>query len=1145
MKSIIYKSHWIMIILVLPLLAALGSAVECGSTPTNSCTVSQNTVFNTGTYNLPSGIDITAGNIVLDCNGSILNGSGSSDGIYNRDSVGVTIKNCIIQNYNLGIYLHYSNSPNCNVPNPTTNNTLKNNTIIGTSNGIKIFTYSDWCNLVGSANTNHLIQYNNLKNNSYGMFIRGKQNNIRDNGFTNNSIGIFIDRTERNNITGNLFLNNSNVAIDSHKSSSSNVIWNNSISFNNISYQGTSNIYCYNNLGNNYSSGSDGPTCQCMPLTNGLTITSANTTFCERNYTLPNGIFMEDYGQFDCNGAIINSGSAGFSGQGIKINGKSATTVNNCTLLNYGRGVQLEIAPTNPCIGLGEPSNNVIKNLRINSSTAIYLRGSVSICGARSTNNLFRNNEFLEGTNTGFYIEYANSNNITENIIRGSSNGVLITGASTNLVHYNNFLNSSGNDVVGNKWNISEGGNYWSEYDSSGEGCNNVNGDQFCDNPYNISGTANSKDYKPFVVQDGWLLGAQASQPLPVQVIADVDMVKGKTTLIRIPVTFKSVLSNDTITPNVTVYWNGTFVGQNLTTNFSYNQTKNVDFWYVPTNAGTNLPIEVRVNGLSANGINYTDANSKSVDVVKTRNLTISFVSVDDPLTFEDYSLDSIDFIDKVYPIKDNGIIYELNRTNIESTSFEHNDLGIHKLLYRIHKSTYVAGKLPERSVGVVPANWFYNNLGTDYATTLGYSKPLYHGAVLVQEFSGDFFDHTSAHELGHTYGLCDEYDESDWNRQDGFFLNLCPNGDLDNDGGLDSICTPGGCPTSTLEPLSGRSDNTILHNLMGSNITSNIWVAPDSYTHLLNEFEHESPEFQQNRIVIGGIMNRSSNISSFDNFYTLESGLAENLSEHLSGDYSIQAFNGSNLVYTFRFNVSFLDVFFGGNTSENNETSFIFTLPYYTNLTSFVLKEAGTTKDVKNVSFNAPSIILNSVIANVTYSNEIINISWNSSDSDSTNLSYALLLSSDNGINYNTLDFDFNYTNYSIDTLDLQDGENYKIKILVTDGVRTNFTTTNQSFEIDNDLQIRSFDVIYTNLTERIFRININNTLSSTISNISWEFDLGQDVKTSQILFNLEPKEEVDIFVYHNYTTGGNYNLSFRAFSGNYIEGKIKSINV
>ncbi|MEK6915399.1 MAG: hypothetical protein AABW89_02565 [Nanoarchaeota archaeon] len=56
----------------------------------------------------------------------------------------------------------------------------------------------------------------------------------------------------------------------------------------------------------------------------------------------------------------------------------------------------------------------------------------------------------------------------------------------------------------------------------------------------------------------------------------------------------------------------GTFVGWDLTTTFSHNQSKNVDFWYVPPNAGTNIPISTIVSGTSANGINYTDSNSNS-----------------------------------------------------------------------------------------------------------------------------------------------------------------------------------------------------------------------------------------------------------------------------------------------------------------------------------------------------------------------------------------------------------------------------------------------------------------------------------------------------------------------------------------------------
>src|SRR3989344_3290206 len=55
---------------------SLVSAVECGSVPSNGCTVSQSTTFQLGTYNLPSGISIVSNNVVLDCNGATLQGGG-------------------------------------------------------------------------------------------------------------------------------------------------------------------------------------------------------------------------------------------------------------------------------------------------------------------------------------------------------------------------------------------------------------------------------------------------------------------------------------------------------------------------------------------------------------------------------------------------------------------------------------------------------------------------------------------------------------------------------------------------------------------------------------------------------------------------------------------------------------------------------------------------------------------------------------------------------------------------------------------------------------------------------------------------------------------------------------------------------------
>ena len=72
-----------------------------------------------------------------------------------------------------------------------------------------------------------------------------------------------------------------------------------------------------------------------------------------------------------------------------------------------------------------------------------------------------------------------------------------------------------------------------------------------------------------------------------------------------------------------------------------------------------------------------------------------------------------------------------------------------------------------------------------------------------------------------------------------------------------------------------------------------------------------------------------------------------------------------------------------------------------------------------------------------------------------------------------------------------------------------------------------------------------MTNNANKNISNISWEFNTGNGIKTSQNLFNLQPSEEIFFYIYHNYTASGSFNLTFKAFSGNFIESETISINV
>ena len=91
-------------------------------------------------YNIPSNspaISINCDNCVLDCNGAIINGTGYGQGIVNDGHDNITIKNCYVNNYNIGI----------DFVNDSDNNHLTDNHACG--NNIDIHLSSDSNNNIG------------------------------------------------------------------------------------------------------------------------------------------------------------------------------------------------------------------------------------------------------------------------------------------------------------------------------------------------------------------------------------------------------------------------------------------------------------------------------------------------------------------------------------------------------------------------------------------------------------------------------------------------------------------------------------------------------------------------------------------------------------------------------------------------------------------------------------------------------------------------------------------------------------------------------------------------------------------------------------------------------------------------------------
>jgi len=170
------------------------------------------TTTTTLTADCTSSIEITADNVTLDCNQHTITGSGSSNGINLVSRSGVTVKNCNVTGFSVGIKLDASNG------NTLTGNTANSNN----SDGIVLFS-SNGNTLTGNtANSNTLhgiflsfsndntLTGNTASNNNRGIFLSvSSGNTFRDNTTEANQDGFsVVTGSDANQITGNLIAKN-------------------------------------------------------------------------------------------------------------------------------------------------------------------------------------------------------------------------------------------------------------------------------------------------------------------------------------------------------------------------------------------------------------------------------------------------------------------------------------------------------------------------------------------------------------------------------------------------------------------------------------------------------------------------------------------------------------------------------------------------------------------------------------------------------------------------------------------------------------------------------------------------------------------------------------------------------------------------
>jgi parallel beta-helix repeat protein len=354
---------------------------------------------------------ITADNVILNLAGYYLNGNGTGIGINISNHSNVQIINGFINNFTTAIYVD-----------PSSNINITNNSIFDSDTGI-IFL---------DVNNSHIGHYNisygnKIFNNTIGINLTGStKNNITYNTLISNSIGLTINISTNNSIYNNYFNNTANARDDGSIN-----IWNytydctttnGSIISKNCSGGNFWSDYVGRDTGGGsshpYTITNDGVGDTNLPYTTGITggdrlplsnHTGLETLSCQSitTTTILTGnvpclsgdaiTIAADDVTLDCNGfALIGGGT----GAGISVDGKQNIVIKNCNITNFYYGIKLLNT----------------KNVQIGEDNDIELNDFYGIYLYQANDTTIHNNSIIDDNN-GVYMINSQNTTITNNTI--------------------------------------------------------------------------------------------------------------------------------------------------------------------------------------------------------------------------------------------------------------------------------------------------------------------------------------------------------------------------------------------------------------------------------------------------------------------------------------------------------------------------------------------------------------------------------------------------------------------------------------------------------------------------------------------------------------------------------------------------------
>jgi len=425
--------------------------------PINAMNITEDVFFCPGTFNLANGININASNVVVTCNSTVLNGTGSNNGITVTGRGNITITGCTIFGYNSGISgttvqnSTFINNTILNTPGDgislsgSTGNTISSNVILNTSfNGI----------LLTSSSSNNLIFGNEVNQSGLdGIKISTlssnntiSSNTLYDNGIILTGRSIVIDSSENNTVSSNVI----------QRSSTSSILISiapgNIITNNNILNSGTNGISLFSSnsnfiLNNTLTNSSYGVLINKSSSGNNI---SSNTVF----NTTVSGMLIQgsDNNTLASNSISFHSGAI-FSG-GIELQDSRNTKIINNILNNNTNNIAL--------------SNSTFTNITGNTISNATPRAGISLKSS-SHNTTISNNNIRGSSIYGINAESSSQLTIVANNLDRGSSGISILTSNTSIISQNNVSNFTSDSIF-------VGGNCFANNVSDNNIINNNNG---------------------------------------------------------------------------------------------------------------------------------------------------------------------------------------------------------------------------------------------------------------------------------------------------------------------------------------------------------------------------------------------------------------------------------------------------------------------------------------------------------------------------------------------------------------------------------------------------------------------------------------------------------------------------------------------